>query len=269
MTSAAVVTGSFTSRMLRLYQFRHFLWSLIGKEFKIRYAQSFLGFTWMIAEPLMMVLTLSTVFMLIGRHGPEGVPFPIFFYTAVLPWNLFRSSVTDGCKSFIKDQGLLSKISYPREISVIKDLAIFFVEFMVASLAFLVVMLIYRWPLNAHWLFLPLLLLLQLAMSLGLMFLTASLTVYIRDIGILLKTVGSLWFWFTPIAFDFAYTPMTAPLFYLNPMVGIIKSYRAIILHDAPPLWSFLTPAAVATVVLLVVGYAVFRRLERTFVDVL
>lgn len=257
------------NKVAQLYAFRHFFWSLVRREFKVRYAQSYLGIAWMVLEPLLLVLTLTIVFRIIGRGDRDGAPFPIFFYSGLLPWNLFKAALTGGSGVFISDKGLLSKFAYPREISILKEWVIYFVEFMLSSLAFFVVLAIYRHPPNPKWLLLPGLLGLVMCFSIGLMMLTASINVYIRDVGILMKALSALWFWFTPIVFDFPYEGMAKPLYYLNPMVGIVKGFRSIIIHDQYPQVNFLYSAMVASVVMLVLGYWTFRKLQRNFVDVI
>src|SRR5690606_5991700 len=124
-------------------------------------------------------------------------------------------------------RGLLQKIPYPREITILKSWIIYFIEFLFSGIAFLAILALYQHPPNWHWVYLPPLLVLVFFFSIGVMFATASVHVYIRDVGILMRTLSNVWFWFTPIIFDFPFSGMTKILYYINPMVGIVKGFRA------------------------------------------
>ncbi len=249
-------------------RYRPFLVSLVKKEFKVRYTQSILGSLWMIIEPLLLVLTLSAIFTMLGRKDRDHVAFPIFFYAGLLPWNLFKAALVSGAQAFIKDKSLMQKIRYPKEITIFKSWMIYFIEFLFSSVAFFVILAIYWHPLNIYWLYLPLLIILIGTLSIGIMFFTASLNIYVRDVGILLKTLGTVWFWFSPIIFDFPYNDSTKALFILNPMVGIIKGFRSIIVHGEAPNFTYLLPAFIFAILALIIGYLTFRKVEKGFVDV-
>jgi lipopolysaccharide transport system permease protein len=257
------------SRIRQLYQYRHFFWSLVTKEFKVRYTQSFLGLSWMVLEPLLLVVTLTTIFTLIDRKGPEGVPFAVFFYSGLLAWNLFSRSFTGGTNAFLSDKGLMQKIPFPREISILKNYSIQFVEFLFANIAFVAVLVWYQVAPNWNWLYLPALLILQLIFILGLTFLTGSLNVYLRDVGVLSKTLASIWFWFSGVIFYFPPEGQTKILYYVNPLTGIISGFRDVILFDRPPVLEHLYSIMIANVIFLTLGYYVFRKLERNFIDVI
>lgn len=223
----------------------------------------------MAIEPLVLVLTLSTIFWMLGRAGPDGHPFPLFFYAGLLPWNFFRTSLTSGTLCFVKDRAIITKINYPRELSVFKSIAIVAIEFCFASIAFAVLLAFYAYPPNMNWFFLPVVMLILVALCTGMIFITASLHVFLRDIGILTKIVASILFWFTPIIFVFPFIEPTKILYFVNPMVGIITAMREIILYDsAPELHHLVTPLAFS-IVFLIFGIAIFKRLNKRFVDVL
>jgi len=253
----------------QLYQYRHFILALVQKEFKVRYTQSYLGLAWLVLEPLLLVITLSTIFTLLGRGGRSGAPFPVFFYSGLLAWQFFSNSVSQAGGIFLKDKYLVQKVAYPREISIFKNIIVNFIDFLFASVAFVFVLIFYSWSINWNYLFIPVLLLLQACFAVSLMFLVSSVNVYIRDVGILTKTVMSIWFWFTPIIFQFPYEGRTKILYFLNPMCGVINGYREIVIFNRLPPAEHFYSIVFASFIFMGIGYFSFKRLERNFVDVL
>ena len=258
-----------TTRIQQIWDYRIFLSSIVGKEFKVRYSQSVLGVAWLVVEPLLLVLTLSTIFTLIGRTGPGGAPFPVFFYAGLLPWQIFASALSKGTTCFVSDKSLMHKIPFPKEISVVKALATYYIDFLFACISFVGVLIFFRYAPNLNYLYIPLLLLLIGLLAAGLMFLLGTIHVYIRDIGILAKTLTTVWFWFTPIIFYYPFEGPTEFLYYVNPMAGIIYGFRNIILFNQPPIPIMLISSLVWISVMFIVGYWLFRRHERTFADVI
>jgi len=259
----------FVKKIKNAIKYRHFLSSLVFKQFKVRYAQSYLSMTWLVLEPLLLVLTLSYIFTAIGRKAPGGHPFPIFFYSGLLPWNYFVNSLVQGTTSFISDSSLIKKIYYPRELSVVKTIAVNFIDFLFANVAFIVILIIYNYSVNWNFFYIPVLLILQTTFVYGLALIFASMNVFVRDIGIIVNTLRTLWFWATPIIFYYPYAGKTKFLYYVNPMTGIIVNYRIIIMDGNPPVIKYLYSVLVASFILIILSSIVFKRLEREFVDVL
>ncbi len=255
------------ARLTKYAEFREFFGATVLRDLKSQFVNSYLGMAWLLIEPLLLVLSLSAVFILIERPGTDGVPFPIFFYAAVLPWNLVKRCFVNGTQVFRKDSALISKFAFPRELCVFKLVLTEFINFLFASLAFMLLLLYYRWTPGISWLFLLPLVGVQLVFSTGLMLLTGSLFVFVRDVGILVGTLGTLWFWFTPVVFAFPFEGPAKYLYYFNPMAGMIAAYRQIILQNQVPDFSLLVPMLVVAPVLLVLGGLVFHGLEKRFVD--
>lgn len=250
-------------------QNREFLFAIVATQIRLRYAQSFLGLLWMIIQPLLLVGTLSAVFVILGRKGIKEAPYPIYFYSALLPFNLFKSALVDGTSTFVSETSLLTKIAFRREIIIFKNCCLYFVDFLLANVAFVVIMAVYRYPPNQYWIYLPLILSLVLMLSLGVMFLFASLNVFIRDIAQFLHALGSILFWFTPVVFNYENVGKGRILYWLNPMAGVVKCFREIIVSKQPPSLEYLRTILIAAPLFLIVGYFTFRKLERGFVDVI
>ncbi len=249
--------------------YAYFVSQVIKKEFKLRYAQSYLGIVWVILEPLMLVITLSIVFTLIGRQGKGGVPFPIYFYSAILPWGIFSRSLTVGTNVFIADKELMRKIRYPRWIPVLSHVFVSLCDFLLAGIAFAVVLIFYRVQPTVHYLFLPLLVLLQLMLSTGIVLLLGSMNVYVRDIGKLTGLLSTIWFWFTPIVFSFPFEGRTKIIYYLNPVAGIVNNCRRIVAYGETIQLGQLVAPLILAPALMALGIYVFRKLSRNFADVL
>lgn len=251
------------------FRYRHFFKTIVFKEFKVRYAQSYLGMLWLVLEPLFMVLTLSYVFAVVGRAARHGHPFPLYFYSGLLPWNFFLGSFLSGTNAFVMDKNLISKVYFPREISILKQVAVNFIDYLFANVAFIVVLLVYDYTPSWHLLYVPVLLLLTGLFVYNLTLFTSSISVFVRDIKIVVQTLGKLWFWFTPILFWYPFSGKTKILYFVNPMAGIISGFRLTILEAQPPNIAQLYSIFGYTLLFIVVGTLVFKRLEKEFVDVL
>lgn len=258
-----------TDYFRKLEKYRFFIETLVKTEFKRRYTQSLLGLMWLIFEPLILVLSLSFIFTMVDRQGPFGSPFPAFFYTGVFLWNIFGSSLSSGPGAFIKDKAILSKVNYPREISAFRETCVYFFEFCFSLIPLLGILLFYRITPNANWLFLPVLVVITLLLAYFVTIFLGSMNVYVRDVGILSRSIKTVWFWFTPIIFEFPEGTAAEYLYYINPMAGIIKNVRNIMLFDQPIVFEYLYCSLVWLVGLSFFGMRMFRRLERRFLDVL
>lgn len=245
------------------------LWPLVARDFKLRYQNSYVGLAWILVEPLLLVATLSGVFALLERGDRGSVPYPLYFYSAVLPWNLFRSALVSGAMSFVKDAPLLNNFDFAREIIIVKNWLVYFVEFCIASIGLLILVVLYGGGPSWTWLALGPVLAIQFALSIGIMLAVASLTVFIRDVGIFMSTLATLWFWATPIVFRFPEGGPADLLKTFNPMAGLIEAYRSILTGGPVPSLESLVPSLVASVLAVSLGVLTFWRTEARFSDVL
>jgi lipopolysaccharide transport system permease protein len=252
-----------------LKRYRYFLYQIIKTKFVVRYAQSLLGVVWVVLEPMLLVITLSVIFTVIGRRGLPGVPFALFFYSGVLIWRIFAESLTQGTRTFIEDRSLLRKIDYPRWLSLLSRLSVTFLDFIFANVAFICLLVYYRVNPTINWLYIPAVLGLQLFISFSIMLIFATINVYVRDIGRISGVLSTIWFFFSGIIFYFPYEGKTKLIFYINPIVGIIHSYRRIILFGEAPMLEQLYCAFAACVVFFTVGIVIYRKYSRNFLDVL
>ena len=254
---------------MQLVKHRELLGIWIGREIKIRYKQSFLGAAWAILQPLALMLVFTLVFSRFVQVPTNGIPYPVFSYTAVLPRTFFATAITFGVPSLISNMNLVTKTYFPREILPLGAIGASFVDFMVASSIFVVMLYIYGVQLTSFVLWVPALLLIQILLTIGIILLASAAIVFYRDVRFIVPVALQLWLYASPVIYPASVVPeYLQTLYSLNPMVGIIEGYRATLLYGQPPPSSIIYSAAIS-VFLVVLGYFVFKRLEPSFADVI
>lgn len=255
--------------MINLYQSRDLLREWTVRNIRARYQQSVLGWFWAVLQPTAQVAIYTVVFTLVVRVDTEQIPYVIFSYVAMVPWTLLSSSLTDMSNSLVDNMTLVNKIYFPREILPIAAMLARLMDFGVAAVLIVVLMAFYRIPLNlTGFLFLPIILLIQLIFMLGIGLATAAANVFIRDIRSLILLGLQLWFYASPIIYPVTAVPENLqPYYYLNPMTGIIEAYRDVLLRSQMP-GNYLLPAVIISVVTFVLGYWFFKRVEFQFADI-
>jgi lipopolysaccharide transport system permease protein len=255
-----------------LFQFRELIGMWAFREIRVRYKQSLLGAAWAVMQPLAMMLMFTFVFSKIARI-PTEQPYPIFSYTALLPWMLFATSLSFGVNSLINNMNLVTKTYFPREVLPIGVIGAALFDFLISSSIFVLLMIYYHIPVTIHFLWIPVFLVIQIFLMLGIMFIGSALTVFYRDVRFVVPLAIQLWMYATPIIYPIELVDENLPqfrtLYALNPMVGIVESYRNVILRGVPPNVSDLGLAALVSVVLFIVGYIIFKRLEVLFNDLI
>jgi len=216
------------SRANQSHAYRDFLIAWTSRIVRARYQQSILGGLWAIIQPAATVAVFTIIFTRFIPVDTGEIPYVVFSYSAMVPWLLFSASITDMVESLVMNMNLVTKIFFPREILVLAALLARVFDFAIAFSILIVLIMVYRLPvLHIGWLFLPVILAIQMALSLGLGLIGASLNVFYRDIKHMIGLGMQLWFYATPII----YPPTLVPeawrsLYHLNPMVGVIESYR-------------------------------------------
>ena len=256
--------------MINLFHSRDLLREWTSRNIRARYQQSVLGWFWAVLQPTAQVAIYTVVFTMVVRIDTGNIPYVIFSYVAMVPWTLLATSLTDMSNSLVDNMSLVNKIYFPREILPVAALLARLMDFGVAAILIIVLMVIYRihiFPMGL--LFLPVILLIQLVFMLGLGLATAAANVFIRDIRSLIVLGLQLWFYASPIIYPVTAVPENLrPYYYLNPMNGIIESYRDVLLRSQMP-GNYLLPAAVISVVTFVLGYWFFKRVEFQFADII
>lgn len=242
---------------------------LTMREIKSRYKQSILGYAWVMLNPFFQMLVMSFVFSKILRFPTIGVPYTIFLYAGLLPWNLFAGSLTSSTNALVSNASLLTKIYFPREIFIISTTIAKIVDFFLASTIFVIFMLIYQQPVTWHVLwFIPIFLIQQL-FTYGLSLILASVNLFYRDIQYILSLIVMVWMYLTPVIYPTEIFPLEYKwIFQLNPMAVIINAYRQTILGGGMPSLVSLSIALAVSLIITLIGIKIFRKLEGVFADV-
>jgi ABC-type polysaccharide/polyol phosphate export permease len=239
------------------------------REVKSRYKQSVLGYAWVILNPFFQMLVMAFVFSQILRFPTMGVPYTIFLYAGLLPWNLFASSLTSSTNALISNASLLKKIYFPREIFIISTTLAKIVDFFLASTVFVLFFFIYHQQLtiNVLW-FVPIFAIQQL-FTYGLSLILASINLFYRDIQYVLTLIITIWMYVTPVIYPTEIFPDKYRwIFQINPMAVIINAYRQVILGGGSPNLISLGIALLLALIIVFIGTRIFRKLEGVFADV-
>jgi len=259
-----------TKSFSTLYAHRDLLLAWTLRTIRARYQQTILGGLWAIIQPAATVAILTLVFTLFIPVDTGGLPYVVFSYAAMVPWTLFAASVTDMMDSLVINMALVSKIYFPREILPIAALLARVLDFGIASGVLVVLMLYYQMPLFSPGLVcLPVVLAIQLALTLGLGLAGSALNVFYRDVKHLFTLGMRLWLYATPVIYPVSLVPeRLRPVYFLNPMAGIIEAYRAALLYEKLP-GSYLIISGIAAFAVLLAGYWFFKRVEFQFADII
>ena len=253
-----------------LYSNRELLYQLTLRQIKSRYKQSVLGITWAVVRPLGMMVVFTVIFSKFIKVPSDGIPYPIFSYCALLPWTFFSTSLTTSIMSMISNVTLIQQIYFPREVFPVSAVIASFVDFAIASVIFIGLMIFYKVQLTIYVLFLIPILLLQIVFTLAVCLLGSALNVFYRDIGQGLVFITQLWMYACPIVYPISVVPEKyRTLYAFNPMVGIIDSYRKVIIQGIAPNWEYLLISFVVTVLVFVSFYAIFKKLEMKLADII
>lgn len=241
------------------------------REIKARYKQSIMGYFWVILNPFFQIIIMSLVFSTIIRiptHANANIPYIIFLYVALLPWSLFSNSLSSATGSIVGNANLITKVYFPRTILLLSTILAKIVDFIFASMILIIFLLIYQIPVNLNVLWFIPIFIIQLIFTFGLsLFLSAANLIY-RDVQYLLSLILSLWFYLTPVIYPTELVPDKLKiLFKLNPMSVLINAYRQVILAGKIPNLSSLGIALIVSLITLLLGFAYFKKQEKTFAD--
>jgi lipopolysaccharide transport system permease protein len=253
----------------KFVKYRDLLYTLSVHRIKVRYKQSILGISWAIIQPLAMVVTLTVIFSLIVRMPSDGVPYALFAYVALLPWNYLSTSLTTSTNGLVSHAHLITKVYFPREILPLTYIVASLFDFLIASTVVIALLIYYHVPLTLNVLYvLPIMIILTMFIIAAALVLSA-VQVRFRDVGVAVPVALQVWMFASPVLYPLTAVPLRLrPLYQLNPMAGIIESLRRVVLHGVAPDIGVLSVSAVLSVILLVLSYGYFKRVESTMADV-
>lgn len=250
-----------------LWQYREMILSLVKRDLKSRYKGSILGFFWMFLNPLLQLMVYTIVFSTIMRMNIEK--FYLFMFVALVPWLFFSTCLSAGTTVVFSQQDMVKKIYFPREVLPIAFTLSQFVNMLLSFLVIFIVVIFSGIDISLiNFLYLPVVMLIEFILALGITFLVSALTVYFRDLEHILGIVSMAWMYLTPVIYPVDMVPdQFIKLFYLNPMTTVVIAYRDILYYGQAPRISTLLNAAIWSVVVLVVGKVSFSRLQRHFAE--
>lgn len=249
-----------------LYQYRELLKTNVQKEIRGKYKGSFLGVLWSFLNPLLMVLVYALVFPYIMRTNVDN--YLVYLITGVIPWNFFTTCITTGCNCVWINGGIIKKVYFPREILPISVVTAGLINFLISCVIILLFVLFGGIGFSIQLLWLPLIAIIQSALSLGLLFILSAINVYVRDIEYLVGFLLNLLFYATPILYTADMFPESIRwVLYLNPMTTIIESYRNIFYYQQSPALTSLMIVFAVSFMILIIGYLIFKKLERGFAE--
>lgn len=253
-----------------LWRYRELLYFLTWRDIKVRYKQTLLGILWAIIQPVMTMVVFSVIFGNLAKLPSEGFPYPIFTFTALLPWQLFAFALTSSSNSLINNQNLITKVYFPRLIIPIASVLVGVVDFVISFLILIGFLLYYHIPLTFRFLTLPMFVLMAIASSLAVGLWLAALNVKYRDVRYMVPFITQFWMYATPVAFSLELIPQKWQyLVSLNPMTGVVEGFRWAILGKTSNILSLLLISGGVVVALLIGGLVYFRRMEDEFADVI
>jgi lipopolysaccharide transport system permease protein len=268
---AAAEPFSLLSHLRRLVRHREILVTFTLRDLKVRYAQTLLGVLWAVIPPVMLMVVFNLLFSRFARMPSEGVPYPVFVYSALLPWTFFSSSLVASANSVTGNYGIISKVYFPREVLPWAAIAATGVDFLVAAVIFVGMAAYYHTPVTWYLLLAVPLLAVQLVFASGVGLLVAAFNVYYRDVRHALPLLLQLWMYATPIVYPSSVLPEGARIaaFVLNPMAALIDGYRRVLVHGAAPQLAVTVWAVALSLLVFLTCYRLFKRLEREFADVM
>jgi lipopolysaccharide transport system permease protein len=251
-----------------LWHYRELLFFHALRDIKVRYKQTALGAAWAILQPVLTMVVFSIFFGQLAGVPSDGVPYPIFAFCALLPWQLFAYALTQSSNSLVDNAQILTKVYFPRLIIPLASVLAGLIDFAIACLVLVVLMLYYNivpgWAATT----LPLFTMLAVAAALAIGLWLSALNVKYRDIRYTVPFLAQFWLFITPVAYSSALVPERWRIIYgINPMVGVVDGFRWALLGKPPP-GPMLVVSVTATVVLLLGGLFYFRRMEKTFADI-
>jgi lipopolysaccharide transport system permease protein len=257
------------SKLRKFWRYRELLWVLTLREVQIRYKQSIFGIAWAVLQPFALMLVFTLIFSTLLKTPSEGVPYPIFSYSAVMFWTFFTTSLTRAIPSLETNAELIRKIYFPREFLPMSAVFAAIFDLIISAFIFLGMMFYYHIDFTVNILYVIPVFAVQTVFTIGMCFIFSALNAYYHDVRYALPVVTQVWMYLTPIIYPITLIPARFERYYLlNPMAGIIEGYRDVLVKGRAPHGLYMVIGPVGAVLLFVAGYAYFKRIEMTFADV-
>jgi lipopolysaccharide transport system permease protein len=252
-----------------LKEYRDLFYFLVWRDIKVLYAQTILGFSWAILNPLTQIIIFSVIFGKVAKLSTEGIPYLLYSTVAIVPWTYMSEAMTQASQSLISGQGMLGKIYFPRLLFPLTPVLSKLLDFGISLLIILAVMVYYRVAPTWNLLLLPFFLIVMMSIPAAVGMLLASLSIRFRDVKFAMPFIIRMLMYTAPIIYSASAIPDSYRFIYsLNPLVGVIEGMRASLLGTPVP-WLFILPGISTSIVMLIAGLLYFKHNEQIFVDVI
>jgi lipopolysaccharide transport system permease protein len=252
-----------------IWDYRELLYFLVWRDIKVRYKQTALGAAWAILQPVLTMLVFSLFFGRLAKVPSDNVPYPVFAYAALLPWQLFAYSLTEASNSLVGSQNLITKVYFPRLLIPMASVLWGVVDFSISFAVMLIMMFSYGIFPSAAILTIPIFLLFAIATALSVGLWLSALNVKYRDVRYTIPFLTQFWLFATPVAYPSSLVPQKWRVLYgLNPMAGVVEGFRWALLGQSSGPAALVWVSVVVVLLLFVGGLFYFRRMESTFADI-
>lgn len=273
MSSVTIIkpTKTFSLRDLQeVWRYKELLYFFTWRDFKVRYKQTFIGVAWAVFQPFMTMVVFSIFFGALLKVPSNGVPYPIFVYTGLLFWQFFSNALADTSNVLVTNQSIITKVYFPRLILPFASVTTKLVDFFIASIIMVGMMVYYGYTPNlSGLLILPLLLIITFMAAMGGGLFLAAVNVKYRDVRYALPFFIQILMFVTPVIYPASIVGKYSWILAFNPMMGVIQTARAALLGATPINWVLLTDSFAACAVLFVIGIVYFKKVERYSADIL
>lgn len=253
-----------------LWQYRELAYFLTWRDIKVRYKQTVLGVAWAILQPLAMMVVFTLFFGRLAKIPSEGIPYPVFTYTALLAWQIFSRSITESSTSLVTNQRLITRVYFPRMLVPISVILAAMVDFTISSALLIVLMLSYGLLPTVNVVWFPFFTVLMMLTALGIGFWLSALNIEYRDVQYTIPFINQILLFLTPVVYPSSLVPERFQFIYsLNPMVGVIEGFRWTLLGIGSGPSPMLIISVLMALILFVSGICFFRWRERTFIDII
>jgi lipopolysaccharide transport system permease protein len=262
--------GWFDLDLRSIFAYRELLYFLVWRDVKVRYKQAAIGVAWVVLQPLLTMLLFAVIFGRFAGIPSDNVPYPLFAFTALLPWTYFQQAISRSGTSLVSNSTLISKVYFPRLLIPLSGVLSPLIDFMISFVVLLGMMAWYRVTPTTGVLALPIFLLLAVMTAVAVSLYLSALNVQYRDVEHTIPFLVQFWMYASPVVYSIKIVPQKWRLLYsLNPMAGTIEGFRWALLGNEHPDFVVMAMSAATVVVLLIAGLVFFRRMERTFADVI
>ncbi len=261
--------GWLSLRLGDLWHYRELLYFLTWRDIKIRYKQTALGVAWAVLQPLITMVIFSVIFGQLAKLPSDGIPYPVFSYAALLPWGLFSGALQRAGTSLVTNANLITKVYFPRLVIPFSAVVAGLVDFVISFVVLLGLMLYYQVPLTWTIITIPLFVLFAIFTALAVSLWLSALNVQYRDVQYVIPFLVQAWMYASPVAYSAGLVPsgIWRIIYGLNPLAGVIQGFRWAMLGGSPP-DQLMAISIIIVFILLVTGLYYFRRMEKTFADV-